>query len=506
MKTYIVQLDNHDDVISARDKISWSKATRVLLVWPRRGRVLERRIDLLLLKRHAQHSGAQLAVVTSDSQVRTNAGELGIPIFSQAEDAQKVTWRRERRRRRIPLRRGTRIDPHTLRPQRDALTVHEKVGQKTRLAAFSIGVVAVIALVLFFLPTAQIELTPLRTTQRLVIPMWASPALPAASSSGGIPAAEMVVVVEGRDEAAVTGQGRVADASAAGEVRLTNLTDQPVIVPAGSVVMTTTAPVVRFATTQEARIPAGPGQQTVVEIEALVPGIAGNVAAGQIRAMEGALGLRLVVENPTAIRGGSERVSPSPSARDYQTLREKLLATLRKTAQDEMIGMLQTGQRLLDETVHVNEVIEEIAEPAENQPGDRLVLSMRVQFQAMLVNEADLIQVAQAALDANQEQGYQPVPGSLVFAFASTPRFDDPGSADGSRPATARWDLGIERMLEKGLPEASIVRAVQGRAITEASSSLQARLSLIEPPHIRIWPSWWPRMPFLPFRIQVVKP
>src|SRR5512144_2386422 len=93
MKTYIVQLEDHDDVISARDKISWSKARRILLVWPGKGRVLERRVDLLLLQRHSHQLGAQLAFATRSREVRAHARELGIPVFPNAVIAQQLAWR-----------------------------------------------------------------------------------------------------------------------------------------------------------------------------------------------------------------------------------------------------------------------------------------------------------------------------------------------------------------------------------------------------------------------------
>ena len=93
MKTYVVQLEDHDDVISAGDKITWSKARRVLLIWPRAGRVLERQVDLLLLQRRCQALGAQFAVVTNSGAVRANARALGISVFASAEQAQRANWR-----------------------------------------------------------------------------------------------------------------------------------------------------------------------------------------------------------------------------------------------------------------------------------------------------------------------------------------------------------------------------------------------------------------------------
>ena len=104
MKTYIIQLESHDDVISARDKMAWSKAPRILLVWPRKGRILDRPADLFILQRHAQTLGAQLGVVSGDGDVRAAAAELGIPNFLSAVQAQRGSWRRPRGKRRINWR------------------------------------------------------------------------------------------------------------------------------------------------------------------------------------------------------------------------------------------------------------------------------------------------------------------------------------------------------------------------------------------------------------------
>ena len=54
MKTQILRLEAHDDVISAHDKMQWSQTGRILLVWPEHGKILTRRLDLILLLRHSQ--------------------------------------------------------------------------------------------------------------------------------------------------------------------------------------------------------------------------------------------------------------------------------------------------------------------------------------------------------------------------------------------------------------------------------------------------------------------
>lgn len=507
MKTYLVQLESHDDVVSARDKISWSKARRILLVWPRKGKIMERRLDLLLLQRHAQKNGAQIAIVTRSSEVRTHARDLGIPVFAKTAQAQQALWRRARRRR-LARPNGRPSQPQLLRQQRNVFAANTALALPVRLLAFSAGVLAFLALVLLFLPAAEVQLKLEREPQRLTIPAWASPQIPAPNPSGGMPAQVVSAVVEGRDQATATGSTRAPDRPATGEVQLTNLTDRPLEVPAGSVVITHTDPPLRYVLTETVRLPEGPGTQGLAPIEAVYPGRAGNVAAGRITAMEGPLGLNLAVENITAVQGGSDRVSPAPTEGDYRALRNKLLASLEDTARDELLGRVRPGERLLVETLRLNEVLEESADPDENQPGDRLQLAMRVEYQALVISEEDLQVVAQSALDANLASGFRPVPGSLQVEFSGPLEvaYDEAsGDAGGGRQWQARWNLRVERFLEVDWSHDALVQAIKGRSIEEASEILAARLPLAEPPRFEIFPAWWVRLPYLPFRITLVE-
>ena len=499
MKTYLVQLESHDDVISARDKISWSKAQRVLLVWPRKGSALERKVDLLLLLRHSQLLGVQLAVVTKSGDVRQNARALGIPVFAKSIQAQQSPWRRPRPRRRSfrPETRKPAV-PEELRRQRETFRVRPRLNRWVRIAVFLTGVAAFLALALFFMPSAQVELTPLRHEQRLTIRAWANPQISAANLSGGIPAYPLKVVVEGRDVSESTGLALFPDKAAFGEVTFTNLTDQAVIVPAGTVLLTLTRSPERFLVVRDVKVPAGAGLSATGSARAEVMGSGGNVPAGSIRAIEGPIGLRVTVEHSRAFTGGSDRRSPAPSRRDYEALHARLLGTLKLTALEELQSGLQPDQRLLYETIQVTETIAEEREPAINQPADRMQLILRVEFEGWYIQEKDLQAVAAMALDANLEPEFGGVPGSLVTTILDEPERDESGSA--------RWEMAVEREIEPFWSKDAAVQMIQGRRVEEAVKILQSRFSLTEPPRIKMFPSWWACVPFLPFRIELVQP
>ncbi len=52
-KPEYVQLDAEDDVGTVRDRLSFIRGKRVLLIWPEEGTALPRKLDLVLVLRHA---------------------------------------------------------------------------------------------------------------------------------------------------------------------------------------------------------------------------------------------------------------------------------------------------------------------------------------------------------------------------------------------------------------------------------------------------------------------
>lgn len=502
MKTYLVQLEDHDDVISARDKIAWSKARRVLLVWPRSGKILERRVDLLLLMRFCQQTGAQMAVVTRSREVKYHARDLGIPVFDQPEQAYQSAWRRPVRKKR-KWRSKKPIPAQDLRQQRGQFARMGGRGENRwlRAGAFTLAVLSFLLLVLSFIPGARVTLTPVRDVQQLSLDVWADPEIQTPNPSGGLPARALPVVVEGRLLAASTGRTLVPDRFAAGSIRLTNLTSGPVVVPQGTVVLAGAGQPVRYFTTREVRLPPGPGSSAEAPIRAVLPGRSGNVGADQIRAVEGALGLQVTVSNPEAVTGGSDRSSPAPTQEDFRRLRESLISSLRGTAVEELKARLKPGLRLLEPTLKIRTVEAEEREPAEGQPSEQLQLTMRIEFEAQYIEESDLEALASPILDASLPKGFRPVPGSFQAQFAGEPLPESGGDS----PESARWKIVVQRQIESTWEGPSVIRAIQGKPAGEARQILQSRLALAEMPKIELYPAWWGRLPFLPARIALVQ-
>ena len=159
MKTQIITLESHDDLISVRDKLSWAKTPRILLVWPKYAKVSLRVLDLKVLQRHADSLGAQLGLVTRRVKVRRDAESLGIPVFISTTVAQRNLWPDSApRSRRVPKA-----------PRRDLRKVRDSVYEKEapwrtsllgRVLTFTAGVIAVLAMTSLFVPHAALTLYP----------------------------------------------------------------------------------------------------------------------------------------------------------------------------------------------------------------------------------------------------------------------------------------------------------------------------------------------------------
>lgn len=498
MKTHIIQLDSHDDVISVRDKMAWSKAPRILLVWPQRGSILKRQVDLFLLQRHARSLGAQLGLVTQDQEVSRIALEEGISVFGSVAQAQNRSWRRSRRqRRRNWLKQWPRVTPSDLRAWRVSLHPKQVVNSFWRIPLFALGILAVFSLVVFFLPSAKVVLTPLQKEQTLDLSVWASPDISAVILSGGLPAFPISVVVEGSEQIPSSGKTALPDRSATGEVVLSNLGVQPLEIPQGTVILGGADRSQRYETTRRVIVPGGVGQATTVPVRALLPGSQGNLDSGATLAVEGSLGMTVLVNNPEPIQGGEDRWTSSPSVQDYQNLGQKLENALQSAAMEELLKSLTSDQLLVPGSLKLARKINESREPQPGQPGNEARLHLQVEFTAWYIRKADLHSLSQAALNVSLPAGFHPLPESLEIHFAEGSKADAQGAI--------HWTIRVYRKLEANWSGGVAAQTLAGYPSGEAVSKLTAMFLLAEPPEVYLFPSWWPRMPWVPFRIEVVR-
>ena len=186
MKTQIITLESHDDLISVRDKLSWAKTPRILLVWPKYEKVTLRLLDLKVLQRHADSLGSQLGLVTRRLNVRRDAESLGIPVFDSTTLAQKSAWHEfPPRSQRIP-----KVPRRDLRAVRDSVREKEAPWRTSllgRMLVFTVGVIAFVTVAGIFVPRAAVTLYPESQLQSTVIPVAAGESFESVSITGNVP-------------------------------------------------------------------------------------------------------------------------------------------------------------------------------------------------------------------------------------------------------------------------------------------------------------------------------
>jgi hypothetical protein len=494
MKTQLLPLESHDDLISIRDRMSWAKTPRILLVWPKSERIALRSLDLKVLKRHAASLGAQLGLVTRHRNIRREAQAQGIPVFNSTGQAQRKPWP-EHELRKKHTRRQSRQKLHELRKQvrgkKDAWHTHTAA----RIALFSLGVLAVLTLASLFIPRAQIFIEPETDLQTVTLPVQADPSLHSVFITGSIPSRELNVVVEGEQEIDASGWVPVPISRAEGLVTFRNLTEDPVIIPAGTVLTSTGLPGVRFLTVGTGELEAGLEATLDLPVEAESPGRAGNVEAEAIQAIEGNLGLLVTVTNSEPTGGGRDRSTEAPTERDHTRLREKLLAGLEANALNEMEALLEPGDQIFSDTLSVDQVLEETYAPPLGQPGDTVKLSLRVEYTVSYASGADLSELASTVLNASVPAGFTPSGKPMSFEALNQYWTNSDGAT--------QWTMRVSRELVKRVDKSKITPLVQGRSTAVAKAQLDETLNTPNPPEIHLNPEWWPWMPLIPFNITV---
>ncbi len=497
MKTQVIQLESHDDVISTQDKMMWSKSPRILLVWPGMKKILNHKADLVLLHRFSRKLGAQLALITKDMRVIFYAGEIGIPVFDSITAAQRRPWRRPwlNNTARSLVKESPRATSSELRERKPFVKSNEKKNTIIRFSSFIIGILAFFSLLIFFLPGAEVNLDIAERGQSVTFDVLANQEIDNPSINGSIPAYTTSVIVEGKDYISSSGTEMLHEGSSNGKVQFTNMSNHSVDISAGTIVMTLGDNPVRFQTLENVVSSNMDTEPVEVEVQAVEPGSSGNVGAGEIIAIEGETGLFVSVINSRPLSGGSERAVPYPTENDYVELFDRLFATLEQTAIRELEARISAGQQLIYSTLELDKIILEKREPTEGQPTDALTLTLQVQFKALYILDEDLLTVAGLVLDANTAGGYMPVSKEIRLTQLFSPAVDE------NENISIR--LLAERNIQQEIENELIAQELTGLNVHEAITFFESNYELESEPEIDLSPQFWSRLPFLAFRIAI---
>ncbi len=253
MKTQIISLELHDDLVSVRDRMSWAKAPRILLVWPRFERITLRPLDLRILQQHAEYLGADLGLVSRSAAVWRVAKGFGIPVFRTTTKAQRDAWPSRpgatKARRRAPPKSADELA--ALRASAREDDAGWTAGPVARIGFFLLGVLAVLAVAAVFVPRATIVLAPVTMTQDISLPAETTEAEPSAIVAARLPAQAATVNVSATKSMKISTLASVPVAKATGIAHFQNLTLTPLIIPAGTVIYSVSPNGARYATLQK---------------------------------------------------------------------------------------------------------------------------------------------------------------------------------------------------------------------------------------------------------------
>ena len=497
MKIQIIQLKAHDDFLSVREKLSWSQAEQLLLVWPAQGHVLNRLLDLKLIHRQATRLGCLLGLVTKDIKVRFYAHELGIPVFDDLSKAKHENWNGNPNHILTiqPPKKSAELDSMRsyAHPQASAWAVHPM----TRLLSIFISMVALLAVGVVILPSAKITLTPQLETQSIQLDLLANPPLTFTKISSGIlPSYRQEVIIEGRDIITATGWTRIPDEYAVGELRFTNNSTQTVTIPIGTIVATHGKIPVRFVTTSSSNAIVGANNTVVVPVRAVKPGVSGNLPVNSLSVIENNPGSTLTVTNPSATHGGTYATVPSPSTFDLQTLRHRLESTLEQDALTQMQSYLPQGDQLISSSMTLLETIDETQLPSITEPGDQLELFLRVKYQCQVISLSLLRNMVSNILDEKLPVGYSAVPDTLEITALKVTSQDEDG--------LFHYAITAKRTLNANISANQVIGNITGLTVAKAEEHLSATFPLASQADIQLTPSWWLRLPYTPMRIELV--
>lgn len=491
MKTKIITLESHDDLISVRDKLSWAKTPRILLVWPKFEKVTLRLLDLKILQRHADSLGAQLGLVTRRMNVRRDAESLGIPVFKTAIAAQKDIWPDSAPR----TQRTPKPPRHGLRSMRDGVVVKEPVWRTSllgRVVAFSAGVMAVLVMAGLFIPRAAVTLHPEERKASIIIPVSASPDIESVSLAGELPAQTISLTLSHEQSVPVTSQISIPKNKAKGIAQFTNLGSDEIPIPAGT--MVSTKSLIRFVTLNDTRLPAGVDEIVEVRIEALEPGAQANVKTRDISIVEGPLGLSLLVSNPEPTTGGSDSRVIGATENDRAALRESLLTNLQKIAEEQIRAQIGTNDLLLSDTLVIEDIQREEFSPPAGEAGTTLSLSVQAEATARYILSEDIQQLAASSVIASIPEGFSPF-GEMSFNLLDAPVTDS--------SAVTHFRLEAAQTAHRNLNVMQVFNLIRGATPQQAQAELKETFALRDEPQITLTPSWWKWLPLIPFNILV---
>ncbi len=511
----VIDLQPGDDLAALRYRLDEVRDGRVVLRLPWDLRFLSRELDFELLRRslearEARRRQLKVAIISPDPERRQLAHGCGFPTFATVEAAAAANrWNVPGSQTLEPPPSYWWEEEPDLHPSskpwwhRFASVWLDRLKDGVRFAAFLLVIVVLAASAYAVIPTAEITVVPAGETITVSVPVSVDPELKSvvykADGVGGIiPSRRVGMEVEGHAEVATTEQATVAAGRATGEVLFTSRLAQDYVVPAGTLVRTSsTSYPIRFRTTADVVVPAN--GQAAAPIKALDERT-GNVGAFQINRVEGVAASAVRVMNPEPTTGAEAKEVTVVVQADYDRVREQLTGELLDQAYAKLQGLLEPDEFLPYQSLRVEAVPKKAYSHFIGEQSETVGLNMRLLVSGQAVNAEDARGVARRALLEKLPTGHRLVDAEFDVGEV-VEREEGPGwftfyvTGRGYAAAT--------------IGEQEVIAEVCGKRIPDARAQLQRSFPLGQPPQFTIWPTWpeWldqlERVPLIPLRVDV---
>ena len=507
-ETERLQLEATDTVVTIREGLSHLRRRRVLLIWPPDNPPLQRKLDLVLIQREAYRRAIQLALVSTDRHIIAQAAELNISCFPSVAASESERWKRGRQKRFLPRYHKPSAD---LQPE-DLAQIAARIenrgqhspwrGAIERTLVMLLLVTVIGAAFYIILPGAVVEVSLAQEDLIAVVDIIADRKATTVNLERGlIPAQTLLQTVETSATIPASGAFWLDSLSAAGVVTFTNLGESRVTIPAKTILGTSAGEPILFETAAEVHVPAGIGRSVdaTVEARAGYRGSIGNVSAGMINTVLGALADDVSVINLARLAGGGARSVKAVAAEDQTRLLESARIQLQSLAFENMRSALSASQVIIIESIRIEEERKEWTNFSADigTMTSELSLTMRAVVSAVAIDERYGSQVSLAKLRANLPPGKSLMADSIAYSRGpfALGRLDGQVRFTASASASAVADLDLEALRAE----------LAGLRVNDAKAWLSARpeLSPAEPPALRLYPNGLEQMPLLPIRIEL---
>lgn len=507
-----IQIEADEDANSVKDRLSFYRGERVLLVWPEEGTALTRKLDLVLIQREAIRRQIKLAFVTHDPQVIQHARDLNISTFQTIGASERGRWKRGRtrvftgRERRPTIgHEGDTLEDITAAYRQSLFTNNLTLGGII-LRMMVLGIVLGVAFGVFYfvVPQATIHLMPAVQSLDISVEITVNPEEGYSNvdiENAILPALRISVEIEETATIPTTGQQIAGQSDAKGEVLFINQTDEEVILPAGVVVSTSASTPVNFRTTEDAVVPAGVGAEIMLEVEPLPNSLGeiGNVEANMVNTVIGFFGEQVTVINPQPISGGGTQIRQVVTQDDRDRLNTQVNQLLQQRAYNEIIKLPQIGesQRIILETLRIVEERDEwtrfSALPGAYQ--DTLSLIKRAVVEVIVVDTTLGQQIVFARMASQIPRGRAFDPDSITYTLG------DVSIVDG----IIQFNMAGSGLVVGQINEPQIKSAIANLTVNQAQAYLKENLALQPdaPLDIIITPPLFGRIPIWTERITI---